>query len=54
MRLNIKGSFDVKNPEPTPNLSLNIFSSKSFFSFFVQKMDTFKLSLICIMYKVTN
>ena len=36
MRLNDNGSFDVKKPN---HLSLNLFFSKSIFSFFVQKMD---------------
>ena len=50
-RLNVNGSFDIKKSENSRNLSLNFFSLKSYFLFFVQKMDLLTLSH---MYEVTT
>ena len=50
MTLNIIASFDVKKPEHSPNLSLNLFSSKSIFSFFIQTNGPNNVE--CHMYKV--
>ena len=52
MTLNVKRSFDVKNPEHSPNISLNFFSPKSIFSFFVQKDEP--IIVESHKYKVTN
>ena len=49
MRLNVNVSFDFKKTKHSPNLLLNLLSSKYvFFFFFVQKMDLSTLRLICI------
>jgi hypothetical protein len=53
MRLNVNWSFDVKkNSESSPNLTLNLFYSKWFFSISVQKKEP--INVEPHMFKVTN